>query len=167
MTVGGSRERDLEHRFDQALRGAATAFHRLILVVGPLNSGKTRALCALRESRGLSLVNLNLDLCRQLLELNGEERSLDTTEILGDLIEAQGATLILDNTEILFERALALDPLRSLQALSRNRTIIASWAGAMSQGRLTYAELGHPEFRSYSQVDAFIIDLEDDDLAEK
>ena len=56
---------------------------------------------------------------------------------------------MLDNTEILFHPDLGHDPLRLLQNLSRNRTVVASWSGTAQDGRLTYAAPGHPEYRRY------------------
>ena len=48
--------------------------------------------------------------------------------------------ILLDNIELLFAVELAQDPLRLLQSLSRNRTVIASWPGTFDGQSLTYAE---------------------------
>ena len=48
--------------------------------------------------------------------------------------------VLLDNIELLFATELAQDPLRLLQSLSRNRTIVAAWPGNFDGGALTYAE---------------------------
>jgi len=57
--------------------------------------------------------------------------------------------VILDNIEILFDVALRLEPLGCLQAMARSRTIVAAWNGEVSEGHLTYAVPGHPEFKRY------------------
>jgi hypothetical protein len=68
--------------------------------------------------------------------------------------------VVLDNLEIIFAKDLKQDPLRLLQGLSRNRTVVASWNGTASGGRLLYAETGHPEYRSYDSVDALIVKMD-------
>ena len=52
-----------------------------------------------------------------------------------------------NNIELLFATELAQDPLKLLQSLSRNRTIVAAWPGNFDGAALTYAEPGHPEAR--------------------
>ena len=55
-----------------------------------------------------------------------------------------------DNIELLFDAAFQHDPLRLLQGVSRNRTIVATWNGTLQNGYLSYAVPDHPEFRRYS-----------------
>lgn len=166
MEAKGISVINLEDRFDQAWKVAENAFYRLILVVGAPNAGKTKALTRFGQRLPSPVVNLNLTLSRYLLELSRDERSLSASAVLADLGEEKGGTVIFDNTEILFDRALALDPLRLLQGLSRSQVVLASWAGYMSQGRLVYAAPGHPEHRVYKNVEAVTIDLPEGDRAE-
>ncbi|MBU0482850.1 MAG: BREX-3 system P-loop-containing protein BrxF, partial [Proteobacteria bacterium] len=52
------------------------------------------------------------------------------------------------------------DPLRLLQGLSRNKTVVASWNGAIIDGFLTYAEPAHPEYRRYPVHDFLVTNPE-------
>jgi len=74
-------------------------------------------------------------------------------EATGDLpaatLAAQAALVLLDNIEILFDVHLKQDPLRLLQGLSRNRTVVAAWNGSIVDGHMTYAVPDHPEYRRY------------------
>ena len=70
-----------------------------------------------------------------------------------------GNLTILDNTEVLFNPVLKQDPLRLLQGLSRDRTIVASWLGDVDGGHLTYAMPEHPEFRRYPSADLLVVCL--------
>ena len=106
-------------------------YHRLMLVVAPSGAGKTTALLDVRDRTGAPLINVNLDLSRLMLDLTQRQRTL------------------LDNIELIFDVGLKQDPLRLLQGLSRNKTVVASWNGAIIDGFLTYAEPSHPEFRRY------------------
>jgi hypothetical protein len=141
----------------------AGLYHRLLLVVAPSGAGKTRALRAVAESTGYPLINLNLELSRLLLELTERQRCLQVPALLDDILQARpGEVVILDNIEILFDVQLKQDPLRCLQRLSRNRTIVAAWNGtcAAGDGRpplLTYAEPEHPEYRRYPAGDLLVV----------
>ena len=137
---------------------AAALYHRLVLVVGPPRSGKTTALQDLARARGWPLLGINLLLCERLLELTSKQRAVRVPKLLGAIVqEARADVVLLDNLEVLFSTELAQDPLRLLQGLSRNRTIVATWTGAVVDGRLTYAEPGHPEARSYHEPGAIIV----------
>ncbi len=83
------------------------------------------------------------------------------------LISSQAtAVVVLDNLEILFDPALKLDPLKLLQGISRNRTIVASWNGSYVEGTLTYAKPDHPEYRSYRELDAIPVPLKTNEKAQ-
>ena len=66
----------------------------------------------------------------------------------------------MDNLELLFSPDLAQDPLRLLQGLARNRTIVASWPGFMRGAQLIYAEPSHPEYRRYPELDVLWLSLQ-------
>ena len=110
------------------------------------------------HTHGWPLVNVNLVLCERLLGLTTKQRAVRVPKFLGAIVQEAGADVVLlDNLEVLFSTELAQDPLRLLQGLSRNRTIVATWTGAVVDGRLTYAEPGHPEARSYHNPGAIIV----------
>jgi len=148
----------LAARIEGAAQDAASAYHRLVLVVGPARSGKTAALRHLACEQGWALVNVNLRLSESLLELTQRQRALRTSRIVGEIVEgAEGETVILDNLEILFSADLQLDPLRLLQGLSRNRTVVAAWPGTIDADTLLYGEPGHPEYRRETKPEAIIV----------
>lgn len=136
---------------------AAELYHRLILMVAPANGGKTSALQDLHERLDLPLVNVNLDLSRQLLDLTERQRALQLPRLLMSIVnEAKGEVGLLDNIEILFNVSLKQDPLRLLQGLSRNKTIIAAWNGSIDTNNLIYATSDHPEYKRYPSRDLLI-----------
>lgn len=139
---------------------AATLYHRLILVVGPARSGKTRLLQAAATANGWPLINLNQRVSELLLELTQRQRALRVPRLVGDVLASAGADIVLvDNLELLFSPDLAQDPLRLLQGLSRNRTVVASWPGVVVGKRLTYAEPSHVEYRRYPELDTLCLSL--------
>ena len=128
---------------------AGDLYHRLVLVVGPSGSGKTATLRAVAAHAGAPILNLNLELSRRLLDLTARQRLLAVPRVLDDLVGRDRPLVLIDNTELLFDPAFEQDPLALLQRVSRNRTIVAAWNGALGSGYLSYAEPDHPEYRRY------------------
>ena len=150
------------------IRQAASLYHRLVLVVGPAGAGKARALESVRERTGAALANVGLELSRRMLDLTVRQRSLQLRSLLDELVKTAGAAsdvVLLDNTELLFDANLQQDPLPLLQSLSRHKTIVAAWTGALEDGKLRYAVPGHPEHRQYPARDLLAVPLQGNDEA--
>ena len=142
----------------QKIEQASELYHRLVLVVAPQGSGKTLALRNVQQDLGVPFVNVNLEISRQLLELTARQQALQLSRIMEDILrEAETEVVLLDNIEILFEVSLKQDPLRLLQGLSRNRTIVASWNGEIKDKHLTYATLDHQEYCRYPSRDLLVV----------
>ena len=140
----------LFNNITRKIEQAAELYHSLVLVVAPQGSGKTEALRNVQQELGVLFVNVNLEVSRQLLDLTARQQALQLHGLLEDILrEAKSEVVILDNIEILFEVSLKQDPLRLLQGLSRNRTIVASWNGEIKNNHLTYATPDHQEYRRY------------------
>jgi len=142
---------------DQIMRKvnqAAELYHRLMLIVAPAGAGKTTALQNVRELTGALLVNVNLELTSRMLELTERQRALQLPRLLQEIVSNDNNEMILlDNIEVMFDIGLKQDPLRLLQGLSRNKTVVAAWNGSVEDGWLIYATPGHPEYRRYNQVE--------------
>ena len=135
---------------------AEELYHRLVLVVGRTGTGKTTALRAVAGRFGKTLINVNLELSRRLLDLTERQRRLRVRPVLELIVaEHESDVVLLDNTEFLFDIALQQDPLRLLQGLSRSRKVAAAWNGSMGDGHIHYAEPGHAEYRRYP-IDGFL-----------
>lgn len=138
---------------DQIIRKvnqAAELYHRLILVIAPAGAGKTITLQKVRDQTGAPLINVNFELSRRMLDLTERQRVLQLQGILREILDDNdGELVLLDNIEILFDVDLKQDPLRLLQLLSRDRTLVAAWNGTVDGETLTYAEPAHPEYRRY------------------
>jgi len=136
-------------QLSELIRDIDDAYHRLALIVGARQSGKTALALAMAAQHGTSVLNVNLTLSSLLLDLTSRRRALDAAQLLEDSIPDLPGLIVMDNLEILFDVSLALDPLRLLQGISRNRLVIATWSGKLVDDQLTYAEPGHHEYRSY------------------
>lgn len=148
----------------RAIETVAGLYHRLVLLVGPPATGKTAALQAVSKRTGSHRINLNLELSKRLMDLTARQRTLQIQVLLDDVIAAApGDIVLLDNIEILFDPALQQDPLRHFQSISRNRTVVVAWPGAVrrddrGQASLIYAAPGHPEYRRYPAADLVLIE---------
>ena len=143
-----------------SLDSAKSLYHRLVLLVGGSGAGKTKVLRTLADQLNAKVININLELSSRLLELTPKQRSLRLPQILREIVDStQDTTVILDNIELLFDAELKLDPLRLLQGISRNRIILAAWNGSMDDGKLKYAETGHPEYRTYEPGEIPIVNI--------
>lgn len=148
----------LADRILRKVEQAAALYYRLLLVVAPAGAGKTKALQDVRDRTGAPLVNVNLAISRQMLELTGSQRALQLPHILRQTVDDDSdGVILLDNIEVLFDISLHQDPLRLLQGLSRNRTIVAAWNGSVANGVLTYATPDHPEYRRYQIRDYLVV----------
>jgi len=151
----------IHNKIKRSLQAAEGLYYRLVLLVGETGSGKTVVLRDMADDFGISLININLELSSKLLELTAKQRSLMLQKILDQIADKAQSPVVMDNLEILFDKDLKQDPLRLLQGISRNRTVVASWNGTYTGEKLSYADPGHPEYRSYDFVDALIVCMEE------
>ena len=149
----------IENKVTRSLEAAEELYHRLVLLVGQCGSGKTSVMQNLAKLHDSELININMCLSKELLELTEKQRQLKLSEILAQVVESSGEKVFLDNIEILFDVGLKQDPLRLLQGLSRNLTIVVSWNGTFDKGKLNYAVPGHSEYRSYDLTDTLVVSM--------
>lgn len=128
---------------DQAMTKAATSRARLIVV-----SAHTR------YSDDIPLVVLNRRLSEQLLDMPRNDRARSVPILMKALTESEvGDVLLADGLEILFDRTLAIDPIKMLADCAKSKTLIVRWPGDISSSGLSYAVPSHPEYRVYKSSD--------------
>lgn len=143
------------------IKQAAELYYRLVLVVAPSGSGKTKSLQITKKLINTPLINTNLELSKRMLHLTKRQRALKISRLLSEILNNAGSNvLLLDNIEILFDVSLEQDPLRLLQGLSRDKTIVAAWNGAIDSNYLIYADPNHPEYRRYPAADLLVVSPE-------
>lgn len=139
------------------VKQTAELYHRLILVIALAGAGKTTALLDVRDRMGAPLVNVNLEISRRMLDLTERQRALRLPRLLREIVDnGDDEMILLDNIEVMFDVGLKQDPLRLLQGLSRNKTVVAAWNGSIVDGSLTYAAPAHPEYRRYPVRDFLV-----------
>lgn len=138
-------------RLERLVEEIAALHSKLVLLIGAPGSGKTALLQVLGKNRGAAPLNIGSALGSRLAAIAQKQRPLQTNTILRDLADqhAVGDLLLLDNIELLFDRTLQLDPLDLLKRHAHARRVVAVWPGELRDGRLIYAEMGHPEHQDY------------------
>lgn len=151
----------LADRVIKRIGQAAELYHRLVMLVAPAGSGKTTALQDVHERTAAPLVNVNLELSRRMLDLTERQRALQLPRLLAEIVGASAADVVLlDNVEVLFDVSLRQDPLRLLQGLSRNKTVVAAWSGFIDGEHMVYATPDHPEYKRYPLRDFLVVNPE-------
>ncbi len=145
----------------EKIEGASELYHRLVVLVGPAGAGKTAALQDVHTRTSSPLVNVNLELSRRMLDLTERQRALQLSRLLSEILDASSAEVVLlDNVEVLFDASLKQDPLRLLQGLSRNKTVVVAWSGCTEGENMVYATPDHPEYRRYPVRDLLVVSPE-------
>ena len=151
----------LADRVIKRIGQAAELYHRLVMLVAPAGAGKTAALQDVHERTAAPLVNVNLELSRHMLDLTERQRALQLPRLLAEIVGASAADVVLlDNVEVLFDVSLKQDPLRLLQGLSRNKTVVAAWSGSIDGEHMVYATPDHPEYKRYPLRDFLVVNPE-------
>ena len=151
----------LADRVIRRIGQAAELYHRLVMLVAPAGAGKTAALQDVHERTAAPLVNVNLELSRRMLDLTERQRALQLPRLLAEIVGASAADVVLlDNVEVLFDVSLRQDPLRLLQGLSRNKTVVAAWSGTIDGEHMAYATPDHPEYKRYPLRDFLVVNPE-------
>lgn len=134
---------------------------KLILLVSSGGCSKTQTIRAMGDRLGIRPVILGADLGRILASTPQSKRSLAAGELVRDIAgrASEGGALLLDNIELLFEPSLHLNPLDLLKRLADSRTVLAVWPGKLRSDRLTYAEIGHPEYRDFSREGVVVFEI--------
>ena len=138
-------------RLDRLVDEIAALHSKLILLVGRPGCGKTALMATLAHRRGVKVMNVGAALGQRLTKLPQRQRALQAFVAMRELADehASGDLLLLDNIELLFDRSLKLDPLDLLKRLAHVRRVVAVWPGELRDGRLSYAQMGHPEYQDY------------------
>ena len=118
----------------------------LYLIVGQHGTGKTDTLKKIAEQLNESVVNLNLELSKALLEIPMMDRPYRAMKFFDRLPEMGNNFLLLDNIELLFEPELKLRALSALRNIARKKSVIATWPGEVTGNKLLHATRGHPEY---------------------
>lgn len=138
-------------KLDRLVEDLSGLNSKLVLLVGPRQSGKTDLLVQLSARRQIRVLNVGAALGRELLVVPSSRRHLQAADLLKGLADdfASLGLLLMDNLELLFDRTLQLSPLDLLKRHAHARRVVAVWPGELRDARLSYATTGHSEHQDY------------------
>lgn len=134
---------------------------KLILLVGPSQSGKTQLLRQLGAKLKIGVFNVGQELGRRLAATPNSKRGFLTSELLREIVDKEQVEdqLLLDNLELLFEPSLHINPLDIAKRLAHSKCVVAVWPGELRSNHLTYADISHPEHRDYNRDGVVVLEL--------
>jgi hypothetical protein len=134
---------------------------KLILLVGPSRSGKTRLLRQLSDKLSVEPINIGLELGQRLAATPNNRRGFCAGQLLREIADNghAHAPLLLDNLELLFEPSLQINPLDLVRRLAHSQAVVAVWPGELRGDRLIYADMSHPEHRDYSRDGVVVLEF--------
>lgn len=105
-------------------------------------------------------VSVSRELAQVLCRVPPARWSLATRECLEQIMAAGDAELVLcADLALLFEPALAVDPLALLRQCAVNVKLMVLWPGSYQDGVLAYGTPGHAHYRTWPNPDAHVIPL--------
>ena len=134
---------------------------KLVLLVGPSRSGKTKLLRELGVKLNIGPLNVGLELGRRLAATPINKRGFSAGELLREIADKERTDdpLLLDNLELLFEKGLQINPLDLVKRLAHSKRVVAVWPGELRGDRLIYADISHPEHRAYSRDGVVVLEI--------
>lgn len=114
----------------------------------------------LAEQLNASYFNINLELSKRLLDVPNKKIPFKANGYLEDIISSSEKDIILlDRIEILFDPLISIDPLYFIESNSKHVTLVVNWPGEINSKILSYAEPGHPEYKSYPSFSGRVISV--------
>jgi len=108
--------------------------------------------------KDLSIINLGLDLSRELKEYSIELRKSKILDELTNILDrVQTEHILVKNLDILFNPEYKFNILNYFINLSRNRFIFIEWPGKLKNKELEYSEIKYPDYQSYNIDDHRIV----------
>lgn len=147
----------IQEKHSEAIGIAKNQYHKLVMLVEENEKKRNLLISDFAKYCGVDAMNLNLHLSTRLLEKSAKERVSALLEELRDLIDTDAPLVILNHCEVLFDKSLKNNPLKLLENISRNRTMLVAWPGSYRNGNLIYATPGHPEHRCYINPEIIIV----------
>jgi len=117
-------------RLIEAIRTVASDRHKLVILLGACDTGKTPLLKDIAPEVGAKYVNLNLRLAQRLLALPRRRYNDGVTvhrliDELCDELSPDGCPLLVDNVELLFSPDLGrINPIDTFKRMSRQRPVV-------------------------------------------
>lgn len=145
-------------RVIETIEAMGRGISKPVFLTGSDPTTRTRVLGAAAVKLGKQPINLGMSVSSAILvSEQAEARRMNT--LLDGIIPPDASVAFLDRIAVLFAPSLQCNALDVLAQAARRRTICASWPGRVENGRLRYADYGHPECLDEDANRALVIDI--------
>ena len=142
-------------KLNKIIDAAKFQYNRLIIICGP---GKEKLMKQYLDKYYIENVNISLELGKKLINIPNTKRNIHIHKCLTEIIHKVNYDVMwINRMQLLFHPELRFDPIQFFQNTSRNTTIILSWDGVYNNNKLIYAEPGHHEYSTFSEINAQVI----------
>ena len=132
-------------RLNQLVDDIQSLNSKLILLIGPPRSGKTRLLDELAKQRQVPVFKVGGSLGRQLLAVPNAQRHLSAAALLSELAadHSRDGLVIFDNIELLFDQSLRLPraAIPDSATAFRRRSVATPYASARAFSHVSVADI--------------------------
>ncbi|MCL4298470.1 MAG: BREX-3 system P-loop-containing protein BrxF [Anaerolineae bacterium] len=142
----------MSNRLIEVIHTVSADRHKLVILLGTFNAGKTALLKNIASEINGKYVNLNLELTERLLTLPRRQYKDGVTahkmvDVLCDELSPNQEPLLIDNIEILFSPELAkLNPIDTFKRMSRQRPIVLALPARRAGNYAEYSTLGQADY---------------------
>jgi hypothetical protein len=142
----------LKTKVSAAIQIIAGDRHRLIILLGGFDSGKTTLIKELAEELNGRYINLNLELTERLLALPRNRYADGVTvheeiDRICDEYSPDGQPLFVDNIEILFSPELGkINPVDTFKRISRQRVVVLALPAKRQGNYAEYSQIGREDY---------------------
>lgn len=114
---------------------------------------------AKNEPSKYKYLNMNMELSYLLRNIPIKEHPYQVQNLLSQIVTSNSKVILLDNIDVLFDPDLKINIIKSLESISMNKPVIASWFGIKKDGLLIYAKPDHREYHRCSINDNLTIEI--------
>ena len=148
----------VSQRVVQTVEALGGGVAKPVFLIGGTSVNRSRVLAASAARLGQQPINLGISVSSAVLVSEQTEATRMNT-LLDGIIPPDASVAFLDRIAVLFAPWLQCNALDVLAQAARRRTICASWPGRVENGRLRYADYGHPECLDGDANRALVIDI--------
>jgi|SRR5699024_8704951 len=106
---------------------------------------------------GIEEININLIVSEELIDVPKNRYSFNVLNIIQNQLGDKQKVYLFNHIDILFDPSLQINPVRLFENLSKENKIIVNWPGIYHDGKLVYAEYGHPEYFTCDDFEGEVI----------
>ncbi|MDC7724455.1 BREX-3 system P-loop-containing protein BrxF [Priestia megaterium] len=107
----------------------------------------------------IEVLNLNLILSEELSIIPKIKYPIYVEEIIQKRFDNRDNIYVFQHIDILFDPILQTHPIRLFENMSKQNKLIILWPGIYKDGKLIYAESGHPEHFICSEFEGEIMTI--------